>query len=269
MSEKRPHPPAHLFLFLSDSNIGYFDGAIRPDADTFKDSIDAMNDICKDLPRDQEVFMYCTGGIRCSKAGAILQSQSGFDTVHLVEGGITAYGRWIQEQKHLDSLFRGRNFTFDARMGENITDEITGTKCHICGDPCNRYQNCAHAQCNLLMLCCSKCASQFLNTCARLDCYDTVHEFVSSSSSSSVTTTPQRKYYDAAGPILVDGVRAYVKEGHEYDENKKLARVVVGQSGKACEHEYHRRTRAINVLGEPGEVLKEWAKAGRQLPHNH
>ncbi|ORZ20801.1 hypothetical protein BCR42DRAFT_489263 [Absidia repens] len=268
-----------------ESNIGYFDGAIRPDADTFKDSIDAMNDICKDLPRDQEVFMYCTGGIRCSKAGAILQSQSGFDTVHLVEGGITAYGRWIQEQDNLQSLFRGKNFTFDARMGETITDEITGTRCHVCGDPCNRYQNCAHAQCNLLMLCCSKCASQFLNTCARLHCYDTVHEFIQHHNTTTTTTTaavtaaakakaaakaaapqPQRQYYDAAGPVMVDGVRAYVKEGHTLEESKRHDRVVVGTSGKACEHEYHRRTRALDVLGEPGQVLKEWANAGRQLP---
>ncbi|KAI8093152.1 Rhodanese-like domain-containing protein [Halteromyces radiatus] len=182
-----------------ESNIGFFEGAIRPDADTFRDSITAMNEICKDLPRDQEIFMYCTGGIRCSKAGAILQSQSGFDKVHLVEGGITAYGRWIQDQEHLQSIFRGKNFTFDGRMGETITDEITGTQCHIC-------------------------------------------------------------------PVLVDGVRAYVKEGHTLEESKRHDRVVIGTSGKACEHEYHRRTRAIEVLGQPGQVLQEWAKAGRQLP---
>ncbi|CAO3628490.1 unnamed protein product [Cunninghamella echinulata] len=275
-----------------ESNIGYFDGAIRPDANTFRDSIEAMNDICKDLPRDQEIFMYCTGGIRCTKAGAILQSQSGFKTVHLVDGGITAYGRWIQEQqqkeedkqqqiekdneeinnkKKVKSIYRGKNFTFDARMGETITDEITGTTCHICGTPCNRYQNCAHAQCNLLLLCCSNCAAQFLNTCARLHCYDTVHNFIQhqekelKQGNNHSKHPDQFQYYDAGGPLIVNGIRAYEKKGKPLDEHQQLDRVVIG-TNKACEHEYHRRIRAIDVLGQPGEVLKLWAEAGRELP---
>ncbi|KAG1227635.1 hypothetical protein G6F35_002543 [Rhizopus arrhizus] len=107
-----------------ESNIGFFEGAICPDADTYKDCITAMNEICEEVPRDQEIFMYCTGGIRCTKAGAILQSASGFKKVNLVDGGITAYGRWIAEQNDKKSLFRGKNFTFDARMGEKITDEL-------------------------------------------------------------------------------------------------------------------------------------------------
>ncbi|ORX59422.1 Rhodanese-like protein [Hesseltinella vesiculosa] len=255
-----------------ESNIGYFEGAICPDADTFRDSIQAMNDICKDLPKDQDIYMYCTGGIRCSKAGAILQSQQGFKNVHLVEGGITAYGRWLRDQQGLESLFRGKNFTFDARMGEAITEEITGTHCMICGSPCNRYQNCAHAQCNLLMICCSKCASRFLNTCARLDCYDTISDFLQSQPAASPepsarTPAPQAPFYDAAGPLFTDsGVRAYVKHGKDIEDHKKHARVVVGTSGKACEHEFSRRTRALEVLGQPGDVLKAWAEAGRCLP---
>lgn len=46
------------FLF---SEIGYFEGAIRPNVDSFRGSVKSMNEICKDVPRDQEVFMYCTG----------------------------------------------------------------------------------------------------------------------------------------------------------------------------------------------------------------
>ncbi|GAN03756.1 sulfurtransferase [Mucor ambiguus] len=237
-----------------ESKIGFFDGAICPDADTYKDSITAMNEICDNLPRGQEIFMYCTGGIRCTKAGAILQSASGFDTVHLVEGGITSYGRWIEEQEDKESLFRGKNFTFDARMGEKITDELLG-KCQLCGEPCNRYQNCSHASCNILMLCCPSCASQFLNTCARLQCYDTVHEFMDST----------QEHYHPAGPVLVDGVRAFTKQG-EKNMDATSDRVVIGKKGVSCDHEHTRRTRAIEVLGEPGEVLKEWAKAGRDLP---
>ncbi|KAI9019559.1 Rhodanese-like domain-containing protein [Phycomyces nitens] len=180
-----------------ESHIGYFEGATRPDVDTFRGSIKAMNEIVKDVPRNQEVFMYCTGGIRCSKAGAILQSASGFETVHLVEGGVTAYGRWIQGQEE-KSLFKGRNFTFDARLGEAITDET--------------------------------------------------HE-----------------HFKPDGPVMIDGVRAYVKEG-EKNMRSDTERVVVGKSGVMCEHKYNRRIRAFEVLGEPGQVLEEWAKAGRDLP---
>lgn len=235
-----------------ESEIGYFEGAIRPNVDSFRGSVKSMNEICKDVPRDQEVFMYCTGGIRCSKAGAILQSASGFKQVHLVEGGITAYGRWIKEQqdKH-KSLFKGRNFTFDKRMGEPITDQVLG-KCHICGEPCNRYQNCSHASCNLLMLCCSKCASRFLNTCGRLQCYDVVHDFKSQTS----------HYFNPEGPVIIDGVRAFIKQG----ESPEQDRIVIGKTGVKCEHDYHRRVRAIDVLGEPGDVLKQWEAAGRELP---
>ncbi|KAI7900851.1 uncharacterized protein BX663DRAFT_488156 [Cokeromyces recurvatus] len=237
-----------------ESDIGFFENAICPDAGTFRDSIKAMNEICENLPRDEEVFMYCTGGIRCTKAGAILQSASGFKKVHLVEGGITAYGRWIAEQKDKQSLFKGKNFTFDARMGERITDDVFG-KCQICGQPCNRYQNCAHSSCNIMMLCCPSCASQFLNTCARLKCYDTVHDFLTST----------KEHFKPAGPNVVNGVRAFTKQG-ENNMDASSKRIVVGKQGESCDNEHNRRMRAIEVLGEPGEVLKEWAKAGRELP---
>ncbi|KAI8381004.1 uncharacterized protein BYT42DRAFT_564913 [Radiomyces spectabilis] len=244
-----------------ESEIGFFEGAIRPDVSTFKGSMKAMNEITKDLPRDQEVFMYCTGGIRCSKAGAILQSASGFRKVHLVEGGITAYGRWIEEEKQVHSLFRGKNFTFDARMGERITDEVF-TRCHICGEPCNRYQNCAHASCNLLLLCCPKCAAQFKNTCGRIKCYDTVNDYM----------TRAKKYFNPDGPVTIDGVRAYIKQGEspEHPASKDAPvttdRVVVGKSGEQCELGHDKRIRAAEVLGEPRQVLQEWVKAGRPLP---
>jgi UPF0176 protein len=44
-----------------ESQIGYFDGAIKPDVETFKGSMKAMSEITKDLPKNQEIYMYCTG----------------------------------------------------------------------------------------------------------------------------------------------------------------------------------------------------------------
>jgi UPF0176 protein len=77
-------------------------------------------------------------------------------------------------------------------------------------------------------------------------------------------------HFKPDGPVLVDGVRAYLKQGEE-NMNKAHAqseRIVVGKQGEVCEHEHQRRVRSLEVLGEPGEVLKEWARAGRELPSN-
>lgn len=46
---------------------------MRPDVDTFRDSISILKDIAQ--KEDRSIYMYCTGGIRCTKAGAILKSQ--------------------------------------------------------------------------------------------------------------------------------------------------------------------------------------------------
>ncbi|RUP48122.1 hypothetical protein BC936DRAFT_144937 [Jimgerdemannia flammicorona] len=157
-----------------ESEIGHFEGAIRPDVETFRGSVKAMREICKDLPKDEEVFMYCTGGIRCSKAGAILRSTTALQHVHLVAGGITAYGRWIRS--HPDppsSLYHGKNFTFDSRLGEPITNEVL-SRCHVCSEPANTYTNCANAGCNLLMIACAACRERHAGTCGRKVCVDVV-----------------------------------------------------------------------------------------------
>lgn len=103
------------------------------------------------------------------------------------------------------------------------------------------------------MLCCSDCASRFLNTCGRIQCYDVVNNYRKQTS----------QYFKPEGPVTIDGVRAYVKQGELETQDP---RVVVGKSGVKCEHQHHRRIRAVEVLGEPGDVLKQWAEAGRELP---
>ncbi|KAG2178475.1 hypothetical protein INT44_001627 [Umbelopsis vinacea] len=219
-----------------ESQIGYFEGAIKPDVETFKGSMKAMNEIVKDLPKDQEVYMYCTGGIRCSKAGAILRSAGGFETVHMVAGGVTAYGRWVQAQEDkMRSLFRGKNFTFDARLGERISDEVL-SQCHICGQTCDSFTNCVNASCNLLLVACSNCRARFKHTCGRPECYKVVED-----------------YYD-------QGVGRSFKKLGDYSE-----RTVVGV-GASCEHPHDTRIRASQVLGEPGDVMKKWEQLGIELP---
>jgi UPF0176 protein len=57
-----------------EHEIGYFEGALRPDVDTFRESMNVLEDVVKQHP-NEPVYMYCTGGIRCTKAGAILAAK--------------------------------------------------------------------------------------------------------------------------------------------------------------------------------------------------
>ena len=73
-----------------ESEIGHFDGAITPDVDTFRDSLDVIEESLKDTKEDKNLLMYCTGGIRCEKASAYYKHK-GFQHVFQLEGGIIEY----------------------------------------------------------------------------------------------------------------------------------------------------------------------------------
>ncbi|KAL1919432.1 uncharacterized protein VTP21DRAFT_2125 [Calcarisporiella thermophila] len=156
-----------------ESDIGHFEGAIRPKVATFRDGIKAMEEICKGK-EGEEIYMYCTGGIRCSKAGAILRSK-GFENVRMLRGGITAYGNYVRSQPGLQSLYHGKNFTFDKRLGEPITDEVLG-RCYSCGAPCDVMSNCRNAACNLLFVQCDACKQRLSHTCGEKWCLEVVQD---------------------------------------------------------------------------------------------
>ena len=84
--------------------------------------------------------MYCTGGIRCEKASAYMLHH-GFNNVYHLEGGIINYAREVKEN-NFDSKFLGKNFVFDNRLGERITEDIIAT-CHQCGRSADSHTNCA------------------------------------------------------------------------------------------------------------------------------
>ncbi|KAF9584714.1 hypothetical protein BGW38_005457 [Lunasporangiospora selenospora] len=181
-----------------ESSIGHFEHAIRPDVTTFRENVDAMLEICEGK-EDQDIYMYCTGGIRCTRSGALLKSR-GFKSVKMLQGGVTAYGRYVQEKRQssasataaellsngessheissennhkVDSIYKGKNFTFDKRLGEPITDEVLAN-CHICGTACDVYSNCSNTACNLLMISCPACQQKHRGTCGSGSCIDMV-----------------------------------------------------------------------------------------------
>jgi len=148
-----------------ESEVGRFDRAFCPDADTFREELPLVIDHLKGQ-EDKKVIMYCTGGIRCEKASAYFKHK-GFKDVHHLKGGIIQYAKEIKEQ-NLESKFRGVNFVFDERIGERITEDIL-SECHQCGEPCDRHVNCKNDDCHLLFIQCEKC-SEKMNGCCTPEC---------------------------------------------------------------------------------------------------
>jgi len=115
--------------------------------------------------------MYCTGGIRCEKASAYMLHR-GFKNVFHLEGGIINYTNEVKNQS-LYNKFHGKNFVFDNRLGERITDEIIAT-CHQCDTPADDHTNCKNEACHLLFIQCKKCAEQYQGCCSQ-HCTDTIN----------------------------------------------------------------------------------------------
>lgn len=141
--------------------VGHFDNAIEIPADTFREQLPMAVEMLEDK-KDAPVVMYCTGGIRCEKASAYLKHQ-GFKQVFHLEGGIIKYVHDVQN-KGLENKFKGKNFVFDSRLGERVSEDIL-SKCHQCGKPCDTHTNCENRACHLLFIQCESCGEKFDGCC--------------------------------------------------------------------------------------------------------
>ncbi len=142
--------------------VGHFENAIEVPSDTFRDQLPMAVDMLKDQ-KDKNIIMYCTGGIRCEKASAYML-HNGFKNVFHVEGGIIEYARKAKEED-LPIKFKGKNFVFDERLGERITEDVLA-QCHICGKPCDTHTNCKNDGCHLLFIQCPDCAAKYEGCCS-------------------------------------------------------------------------------------------------------
>jgi len=146
-----------------ESEIGHFKNAITPDVDTFRESLPIIEDDLKDHKEDKNLVMYCTGGIRCEKASAYYKHK-GFKNVFQLEGGIINYVRQA-EANDLENKFIGKNFVFDERRSERISDDVIAS-CHQCGVPADTHTNCANDACHLLFIQCETCQAKMQNCCS-------------------------------------------------------------------------------------------------------
>lgn len=152
-----------------ESEVGHFKNAICPDVDTFRDALPVVEKILGE-EKEKNVVMYCTGGIRCEKASAWLKHK-GFQNVFQLDGGIIEYARQTRELG-LENKFVGKNFVFDERLGERISEDIISV-CHQCGKPCDSHTNCKNDGCHLLFIQCEGCAEKF-NGCCSSECKDII-----------------------------------------------------------------------------------------------
>ncbi|KIA86887.1 rhodanese-related sulfurtransferase [Flavobacterium sp. AED] len=154
-----------------ESEIGHFTKAIKPDVDTFRESLPIIEEQLSEHKQDKKLLMYCTGGIRCEKASAYFKHK-GFENVYQLEGGIIEYTRQVKAEG-LESKFIGKNFVFDHRLGERITDDIV-SQCHQCGKPCDVHTNCVNEGCHLLFIQCEECATA-MEGCCSAECVSVIH----------------------------------------------------------------------------------------------
>jgi len=150
--------------------VGHFEKAIEIPSDTFREQLPMAADMMSDKA-DKNIIMYCTGGIRCEKASAYMLHK-GFKNVFHLEGGIIHYANQVKE-KGLSNKFHGKNFVFDQRLGERITDEIIA-HCHQCGKPADTHVNCVNDACHLLFIQCDECREKYEGCCSR-ECQDVTH----------------------------------------------------------------------------------------------
>ena len=150
--------------------VGHFENALEVPSDTFREQLPMAAEMMK-KDKGKNIILYCTGGIRCEKASAYMLHK-GFKNVFHLEGGIINYVNQAKE-KGLDIKFHGKNFVFDQRLGERVTEEII-SHCHQCGKPADIHVNCVNDACHLLFIQCDECNGKMKGTCSK-ECFDFIH----------------------------------------------------------------------------------------------
>lgn len=112
-----------------ETRVGLFENAIDLQLDTFRDFPSAIETLPEEY-KDKQIVMYCTGGIRCEKASAVML-KAGFSDVKQLEGGVLDYFKETG-----GAYWNGDCFVFDERVA--LDKELNETEyiyCYICREP--------------------------------------------------------------------------------------------------------------------------------------
>jgi UPF0176 protein len=128
-----------------ESAAGKFEGAIACDIEHFRELPDYVAQL--EPLKNKKVLMYCTGGIRCEKASALLRSR-GFENVFQLHGGIVTY-----QEQFGNEHWQGECFVFDQRMTVRVDDGLVQIGlCAHTGLTSSRFVNCLHDPCHQLFI---------------------------------------------------------------------------------------------------------------------
>lgn len=180
-----------------ESRVGYFTAPGVPTLLTNTRKYSDLPQLLATNPHIQEkeeIYMYCTGGVRCERVSMLVQTLYPEKRVYQLQGGIQTYltSQYAKSNngtaesascgEHVDSstnrgrrstadLFQGKNFVFDPRR----TDPLHGPtavvgKCVVCSTAHDDYDN-GHAPneqkearcntCRMLILVCNTCRPNY------------------------------------------------------------------------------------------------------------
>jgi UPF0176 protein len=143
-----------------EHSVGKFKGALTLDMENFREFPEKLAEL--EEFKDKTIITYCTGGIKCEKASALLLKR-GFKDVYQLDGGILKYGKTGGGED-----FEGKCYVFDGRIvvDVNSVNPVVITKCIHCSETSVRYVNCANVLCNDQIILCETCGWEWEGACS-------------------------------------------------------------------------------------------------------
>jgi UPF0176 protein len=145
-----------------EHSIGRFKNAVTFDIENFRDFPAMINELAQ--YKDKKIVTYCTGGIKCEKASALLLHE-GFENVYQLHGGIIKYGKEAGGED-----FEGKCYVFDNRVAVdvNTVNPVVISTCRNCGANTTKMINCANPECNEHFTQCDACGEKLDGACSAL-----------------------------------------------------------------------------------------------------
>jgi len=145
-----------------EHSIGRFKNAVTFDIENFRDFPAMINELAQ--YKDKKIVTYCTGGIKCEKASALLLHE-GFENVYQLHGGIIKYGKEAGGED-----FEGKCYVFDNRVAVdvNTVKPVVISTCRNCGAHTSKMINCANPECNEHFTQCDACGEKLDGACSEI-----------------------------------------------------------------------------------------------------